>query len=103
MERKKGLLTLVLSLVARQIAITVSPIALGAEAEININPEGAALIVGMLTLLLFATKEKPEEDESVDLTSVFSDRVKRIKEKRSYFNGNGRTSSCCYFLPFARW
>ncbi len=74
---KKGLLNLVVSVVARQIAIIVSPIQLGGAA-ITINPEGAALIVGMAVLLFYAMSEKSEE-ESVDLVAIFSERVKRIK------------------------
>ncbi|MGF7057664.1 YhfT family protein [Brassicibacter mesophilus] len=75
---KKGLLNLVVSLLARQLAVLVSPITLG-TASVVINPEGAALIVGMAILLIFAMREKSEE-ETIDLTSVFSDRVKKIKK-----------------------
>ncbi|WP_353892455.1 YhfT family protein [Proteinivorax hydrogeniformans] len=77
---KKGLFTLILSLLARQIAVVVSPISIAEGAEININPEGAGLIVGMAILLFFAIKEKPTEEESVDLAAIFSERVKRIKK-----------------------
>jgi len=52
---KKGLLTLVFSLIARQIAVWISPITLG-SASITLNPEGSALIVGMLFLLFFTIK-----------------------------------------------
>lgn len=75
---KKGLVNLVFSVLARQIAIILSPIKL-ASASININPEGAALIVGMAILIIYAIQEKSEE-EAIDLVSVFSERVKRIKK-----------------------
>lgn len=75
---KKGLFNLVLSVIARQLAIIISPIKLG-SASININPEGSALIVGMVILIIFAMREKSDE-ESVDLVSLFSERVKRIKK-----------------------
>lgn len=75
---KKGLLNLVISLVARQIAVLISPITLG-TAEIALNSEGMALIAGMIVLLFFAIREKSEE-EGVDLSSVFGERVKRIRK-----------------------
>ena len=74
---KKGLLNLVLSLLARQLTVLIGPINMG-TATINLNPEGMALIVGMITLIVYATKEKPEED-IVDLSSVFGERVKKIR------------------------
>lgn len=74
---KKGLLNLVLSLLARQLTVLIGPINMG-TAAINLNPEGMALIVGMIVLIVYATKEK-SEDDVVDLTSVFGERVKRIK------------------------
>ncbi|MBS4536724.1 YhfT family protein [Clostridium sp. D2Q-14] len=79
---KKGLLNLTFSVIARQLAIVVSPIILG-SASININPEGSALIVGMAILLIYAMREKPEE-EIVDIASVFSERVSRIKKNVPY-------------------
>ncbi len=48
------------------------------SAKITLNPEGMALIVGMLVLILYAAREKGEED-SVDLASVFGERVQRIR------------------------
>ena len=75
---KKGLFNLVLSVIARQIAIIVSPLQMG-NANININPEGSALIVGMAILLFYAIKEKAVEEESVDLVAIFSEKVARIK------------------------
>jgi len=79
---KKGLLTLVFSLIARQIAVWISPITLG-SASITLNPEGSALIVGMLFLLFFAMSEKAS-GESVDLAALFSERMKRIKKNAPY-------------------
>lgn len=79
---KKGLVNLIFSVLARQIAIIISPIKL-ASASININPEGAALIVGMVILIIYAVQEKSEE-EAVDLVSVFGERVKRIKKNTPF-------------------
>ncbi|MBS4538736.1 YhfT family protein [Clostridium sp. D2Q-11] len=79
---KKGLINLGFSVLARQLAIVVSPLAIGAV-SININPEGSALIVGMIILIIFAVREKSDE-EAVDLVSVFGERVKRIKKNVPY-------------------
>ena len=80
---KKGLLNLILSMLARQLAVIVGVISLNG-AKIAINPEGTALIVGMILLLLFAVKEKAPEGESVDLVSLFSDRVARIRKNMPF-------------------
>ena len=80
---KKGLLNLILSLLARQLAIIVGVISLNG-AKIAINPEGTALIVGMILLLLFAVNEKAPEGEGVDLVSLFSDRVARIRKNMPF-------------------
>jgi hypothetical protein len=79
---KKGVLNLVLSVIARQIAIVAGVIQMG-SATIKLNPEGTALIVGMVILLGFAMQEK-SEDETVDLVSIFEERVKRIKKNIPY-------------------
>lgn len=79
---KKGLITLVFSLIARQIAVWVNPIQMG-SATINLNPEGSALIIGMIFLIGFAMAEKPS-GESVDLAALFSERMKRIKKHAPY-------------------
>lgn len=80
---KKGLLNLILSLLARQLAIIVGVISLNG-AKIAINPEGTALVVGMILLLLFAVNEKAPEGEGVDLVSLFSDRVARIRKNMPF-------------------
>jgi hypothetical protein len=79
---KKGVLNLVVSVIARQIAIVAGAIQMG-SATIKLNPEGTALIVGMVILLVFAMQEK-SEDETVDLVSIFEERVKRIKKNIPY-------------------
>lgn len=77
---KKGLLNLLLAGITRQLAVLVSPIQLG-SAQINLNPEGMALIMGMVILIYFAIQQGSEEKSSAasDLVSVFSERVARIK------------------------
>ena len=40
-----------------------------------------ALLAGMIVMLIYATREKQNKDEAaIDLTSIFADRVKKIKK-----------------------
>ncbi|MDB4896356.1 MAG: putative transport system permease protein [Firmicutes bacterium] len=73
----RGLITLTLQAVAVQIATVFNPIPIG-RARIPLNPEGAALIVGMLMLVIFATRVRAAPGEE-GLAHVFRDRVKRIR------------------------
>lgn len=74
---KKGLLNLGISLLARQITVLISPLNFGSVA-VSLNSEGMALVVGMIILIIYAVREKSEEDE-IDFVSLFGERVKRIK------------------------
>src|SRR5699024_4720852 len=52
---------------------------------VAINQEGMALIVGMIFLFAYAMRQKPEGDSSIDLASVFSEKVKEIKKNVAFF------------------
>ena len=69
---RKGIINLVLSILARQLTVLIGAISIG-SATVTLNAEGMALIVGMLVLIFFAAREKGEED-GVDLASVFGER-----------------------------
>ena len=75
---KKGMLTLAVSVVVRQAVALYGKIPMG-EKFITLNPEGMALLAGMVVLLILAAQEKPGEEETAGLASLFADRVKRIK------------------------
>lgn len=80
----KGAITLVISFLIRQIVQYHGTFTVG-TAKIALNPEGMALLAGMIVMLFFAIKEKPDPDApKVDLTTIFSDRVKRIKKNLPY-------------------
>lgn len=80
----KGAITLVISFLIRQIVQYFGTFTVG-TAKIALNPEGMALLAGMIIMLFFAIKEKPDPDApKVDLTAIFSDRVKRIKKNLPY-------------------
>ncbi|GAU75488.1 YhfT family protein [Fusibacter sp. 3D3] len=75
---KKGIINLFVSVMAYQAAALFGSISLG-TATIKLNPQGSALIIGMTILLIFAMREK-QEGETVDLVSIFAERVKRIRK-----------------------
>lgn len=80
----KGAITLVISFLIRQIVQYFGTFTVG-TAKIALNPEGMALLAGMIIMLIFAIREKPDPDApKVDLTAIFSDRVKRIKKNLPY-------------------
>lgn len=80
----KGAITLAVSFLIRQIVQYFGTFTVG-TAKIALNPEGMALLAGMIIMLIFAIREKPDPDApKVDLTAIFSDRVKRIKKNLPY-------------------
>ncbi|QQK74659.1 YhfT family protein [Salicibibacter cibarius] len=85
---KKGILAFAAAAIVRQIAVWLNEneiIAFG-DLVVELNQEGMALITGMIFLLVFAMREKPEEGgSSIDLASVFSEKVKRIRSNVVYF------------------
>ncbi|SFL32877.1 YhfT family protein [Halanaerobium salsuginis] len=76
---KRGVFNLLAAGIVRQLAVRFSPLQLG-EIQVAINPEGMALITGMVILLIFAAGEKGKSSGVSDLVSVFSERVARIKK-----------------------
>ncbi|MFD9625704.1 YhfT family protein [Peribacillus muralis] len=79
---KKGILTFIVSAIARQLIVfsnTEQLIKIGGS-EIVLSPEGIALIVGMTFLMAYAMKEKSEDQNLSQLATLFVDRVNRIKK-----------------------
>ncbi|TSB48555.1 YhfT family protein [Alkalicoccobacillus porphyridii] len=79
---KKGILTFLVSAIARQIIVflnTEELISIG-DAPVVLSPEGIALVVGMTFLMIFAMKEKSTEQNLSQLATLFVDRVNRIKK-----------------------
>ncbi|WP_284139107.1 MULTISPECIES: YhfT family protein [unclassified Virgibacillus] len=84
---KKGILTFVVAALVRQLAVFVNEqgfLTIG-DNVVSLNQEGMALIVGMIFLFTYAIKEKAEEGSSIDLASVFSEKVKSIKKNVAFF------------------
>ena len=76
---KKGIVTLAVSIAVRQAVALYGKIPMADGKVIALNPEGMALLAGMIVLLVLAAQEKPSETGSVSLVTLFEDRVKRIK------------------------
>lgn len=84
---KKGILTFAVSALVRQLALFVNEqelIHIG-DNMVELNQEGMALIVGMIFLFGYAMREKADGDSSIDLASVFSEKVKSIKKNVVFF------------------
>ncbi len=77
---KKGFITLAVSFIVRQFIQYYGKFSIG-TAKVALNPEGMALLAGMIIMIVFAVKEKPDPNApKVDLVSIFAERVKRIKK-----------------------
>lgn len=80
----KGGITFVISFLVRQYVQYYGNFKLG-SGKVALSPEGMALLAGMIIMLVFAMREKADPDSvSVDLTALFSERVKKIKKNLPY-------------------
>ncbi|NBJ70969.1 MULTISPECIES: YhfT family protein [Clostridia] len=84
---KKGILTFLVAALVRQLAVFLNESGLFVIGEnvITLNQEGMALIAGMIFLFSFAMKKKESEAATVDLVSIFSDKVSSIKKNVVFF------------------
>ncbi len=77
---KKGIITLCISFLVRQITLYYGKFQWNG-ATIKIDQEGMALLAGMIIMIAFAMREKPDPNAvKVDLVSIFAERVKKIKK-----------------------
>ena len=72
----KGIITLSISALVRVLIVRFSPFVIGGV-SISLNPDGMAMLAGMIVLLIYAAQEKATE--GTGLAALFSDRVARIK------------------------
>ncbi|TDT61327.1 YhfT family protein [Fonticella tunisiensis] len=81
---KKGALTLIISFLVRQFVQYYGKFNVG-TAKVTFNPEGMALLAGMIVMIIFAASEKTDPNAvSIDLTALFSERVKKIRKNIPY-------------------
>jgi hypothetical protein len=85
----KGGITFVISFLVRQIVQYYGTFQMG-TAKVALNPEGMALLAGMIIMLVYAMTEKVDPNAvTVDLTAIFSERVKKIKRNLPYLAAIG--------------
>ena len=79
---KKGTLTLVITLLVRQIAAVFGKIPIAENVKITLNPDGMALLVAVIVMLFFAITDKNTEKTNSNemLVGIFSARVARVKK-----------------------
>lgn len=77
---KKGIITLTIAFLIRQITFYYGKFKWNG-ATVKLDQEGMALLAGMIIMLVFAMREKPDPNApKIDLVSIFSERVKKIKK-----------------------
>ncbi|NYV27833.1 YhfT family protein [Streptobacillus felis] len=77
---KKGALSLMIVLIARQLVSVFGKFAVG-SATISLNADGIALLVGIIVMLFFAINDKTESTNSnATLIGIFSERVAKVKK-----------------------
>lgn len=85
----KGGITFVVSFLVRQFVQYYGKFKIS-TGSVALNPEGMALLAGMIIMLIFAMNEKVDpKANTVDLTAIFSERVKKIKKNLPYLAAIG--------------
>lgn len=77
---KKGTITGIITVLVWFLVKKFGVFTIG-EANVALNAEGIAMLVGTLMMLYFATQVKASEKSNENLTAVFSQQVKRIQDK----------------------
>ncbi|MFL0251309.1 YhfT family protein [Clostridium neuense] len=81
---KNGIITLVISFIVRQLVQYHGTFKID-TAKISLNPEGMALVTGVIIMIVYSMREKQDKDAvTIDITSIFSERVKKIKKNIIY-------------------
>lgn len=62
------------------------------------SPDGAALLVGLAILLIFAVTEKKNEEDKTNLAALFTDRVSNIKKNIPYIAAMGALYAACVHI-----
>jgi hypothetical protein len=73
---RKGIATISVSALVRILIVRFSPLVIGGV-SISLNPDGMAMLAGMIMLLIFGAQEKAAE--GTNISAFFTDRVARIK------------------------
>lgn len=79
--KKQGGITFGLSFLARVLVEFINPIKLN-DIKISLSPEGIAMLVGMICLLFFASRDRTRVEDVT--SSMFEDNANRIKKNRKF-------------------
>ncbi|SHF14457.1 Protein of unknown function [Seinonella peptonophila] len=79
--KKKGLITFLFSLVARIVVEKINPLKIGGS-EVSLSPEGMAMLVGMICLIVIAARDKTKEIDMGE--GVFAENASRIRKNIYY-------------------
>jgi len=78
---KKGLITVGITLLVRQIAQMFLVFELAGGARISLNRDGMAMLAGMVVLIIFAIRDKEGGGTATaELAEYFQEKVKRIRK-----------------------
>ncbi len=79
---KNGAITLIITLIVRQIIAVFGKIPVSETAKIILNPDGMALLVSVIIMLIYAVNDKKIEKTNSNemLVGIFSTRVARVKK-----------------------
>ena len=79
---RNGAITLLITLFVRQIVSVFGKIPITENAKITLNPDGMALLVSVVIMLIFAISDKKTEKTNSNemLVGIFSARVARVKK-----------------------
>ena len=79
---RNGAITLLITLFIRQIVSVFGKIPITENAKITLNPDGMALLVSVVIMLIFAISDKKSEKTNSNemLVGIFSARVARVKK-----------------------
>jgi len=69
-----GVISLVIIILTRIVAVRLG----------NTSPDGIALVVGLIILIIYAVTEKRDKNAQIDTASLFKDRAGRIKKNLIY-------------------
>lgn len=77
----KGIITFAVSLAGRIVIDMINPVNIAGN-DISLSPEGIAMLLGMICLIVFAARDKTRGEDMTD--SIFEDNTKRIKKNIWY-------------------
>lgn len=77
---KKGIITAVITIIAWFLFKRFGTFHISAERTFSLNPDGMAMLVGVVMMLVFAAQVKGDGNANAALTQVFSSKLARIRK-----------------------